>query len=255
MNTFFDTTYLFSSYSAEHFIVLLLFLGFCIWFITFMRTRSQEVQRKVLLVMAAMMSLSQLMKIPLNMYTGTFDVTHDIPLHMCNFLPFVLVWVYMKRDKNTWSVIFFWVVLGVSQANFTPSVQFSLFHYDAIRYWMVHLLLVLVALYPAIEWGWDLKLRDVGRSVVVLNFVALVIGGINLLLGSNYLYVMGKPPGTTFFSILPEWPVYLIYLELIFVAWALMVYGLFRWAKRGIRVYKSSHQLPESGANIYDDKG
>ncbi|MCP9290265.1 YwaF family protein [Gracilimonas sediminicola] len=255
MNTFFDTTYLFSSYSAEHFTVLLLFFGFCIWFIPFMRTRSREVQRKVLLVMAVMMSLSQLMKIPLNMYTGTFDVTNDIPLHMCNFLPFVLVWVYMKSDRNTWSVLFFWVVLGVSQANLTPSVQFSLFHYDAIRYWMVHLLLVLVALYPAIEWGWDLKLRDVGRSVVALNFVALVIGGINLLLGSNYLYVMGKPPGTTFFSILPEWPVYLIYLELIFVAWSLMVYGLFRWVKRGITVYESSHHRAESEVNRFDDNG
>lgn len=208
-----------------------------------MRTRSREAQRKVLLVMAMMMSLSQLMKIPLNMYTGTFDVTNDIPLHMCNFLPFVLVWVYMKSDRNTWSVLFFWVVLGVSQANLTPSVQFSLFHYDAIRYWMVHLLLVLVALYPAIEWGWDLKLSDVGRSVVALNFVALVIGGINLLLGSNYLYVMGKPPGTTFFSILPEWPVYLIYLELIFVAWSLMVYGLFRWIKSGYRVVESTQKL------------
>ncbi len=196
-----------------------------------MRTRSEEEQRKVLLGIAVLMSVSQLLKIPLNLYTGTFDPTKDIPLHMCNFLPFVLVWVYLKKDRTTWATIFFWVILGVSQANFTPSVQYSLFHYDAIRYWMVHLFLVLAALYPAIQWGWELKLRDVGRSVVALNAVALVIAGLNIMLDSNYLYVMDKPPGTTFFSILPEWPIYLIILEVIFLVWALMVYGIFRWVK------------------------
>lgn len=197
-----------------------------------MRERSLEEQQKVLLGIAVLMSVSQLMKIPLNLYTDTFDPTKDIPLHMCNFLPFVLVWVYLKKDRTTWATIFFWVILGVSQANFTPSVQFSLFHYDAIRYWMVHLFLVLAALYPAIQWGWELKLRDVGRSVIALNAVALVIAGLNVILDSNYLYVMAKPPGTTFFSLLPEWPVYLIILEVIFVVWALMVYGVFKWVKR-----------------------
>ncbi|HCI70342.1 MAG TPA: TIGR02206 family membrane protein, partial [Balneola sp.] len=83
------------------------------------------------------------------------------------------------------------------------SVEFSLFHYDAIRYWMVHLMLVLLGLYPAIVWGWDLELKDVGRSFIALNVVTGVIYFFNLILDSNYLYVMGKPPGTTFFSLLP----------------------------------------------------
>ncbi len=237
-------------YSVEHFVVLALFVFFCAWFIPFMKGRSPEYQRKVLLAIALLISSSQLMKIPLNIYTGTFDVTHDIPLHMCNFLPFVLVWVYLKSDRNTWAIIFFWVVLGVSQANFTPSIEYSLFHYDAIRYWLVHLLLVLVALYPAIEWKWELEIRDVGRSVIALNMVALFIGGINLLLSSNYLYVMGKPPGTTFFSLLPEWPTYLILLELIFVVWALMVYGIFRWIKRGGKASAISTQSEVAKTNM-----
>ncbi len=197
-----------------------------------MKTHSEESQRKVLLGIAITLSVVQLAKIPLNLYTDTFDSTKDIPLHMCNFLPFIMVGVYLVKSRLVWAIVFFWIVLGVSQANFTPSVDYSLFHYDAIRYWMVHMGLVLLALYPAIEWKWELELKDVGRTVIWLNVVAVCIYGINLILNSNYLYVMDKPPGTTFFSILPEWPTYILVLEVIIVVWSLMVLGIFKGIKR-----------------------
>ena len=147
----------------------------------------------------------------------------------------IMIWVYATKNRTVWAAIFFWIILGVSQANFTPSVEFSLFHYDAIRYWMVHLILVLLGLYPAIVWGWDLELKDVGRSFIALNVVAGVIYFLNLILDSNYLYVMGKPPGTTFFSLLPEWPVYILVLEAIIIVWSLMVWGVFRMVKKTSR--------------------
>lgn len=98
----------------------------------------------------------------------------------------------------------FWVILGVSQANFTPSVEFTLFHYDAIRYWMVHLGLVLLAIYPAIAWKWMLEFKDVLRTFFALNGIALIIYGFNVVLNSNYMYLMGKPPGTTFTQFFPN---------------------------------------------------
>ncbi|MFV1883021.1 MAG: TIGR02206 family membrane protein [Balneola sp.] len=231
MNSFFDTTHTFIPYSAEHLSLLFGFLAFMIWFIRFMGTSSAESQRKTLLGISIALSIAQLAKIPLNSYTGTFDVTKDIPLHMCNFLPFIMVAVYYTKNRVLWATVFFWIILGVSQANFTPSVEYSLFHYDAIRYWMVHMGLVLLALYPAITWKWELELKDVARTIIWLNVAAVFIYGMNLLLGSNYLYVMGKPPGTTFFSILPPWPTYILVLEVILVIWSLMVLGIFKLIK------------------------
>ena len=232
MNSLFETTNLFVSYAAEHLLVVLAFVLFVVLLLRWMKTRSEEEQRKVLLAYAVLLSFVQLVKIPLNLYTGTFDITSDIPLHMCNFLRFVMVWIYISKSRKVWSVVFFWVVLGVSQANVTPSVEFSLFHYDAIRYWMVHMGLILLALYPLVFWDWDLEFKDIGRTVLWLNITAVIIYGANLLLGSNYFYVMGKPEGTTFFSILPPWPTYLIVLEFIVLIWSLMVYGVVRMFKR-----------------------
>lgn len=231
MNSFFETTYLFAAYETEHLLLLLGFLIFGIAFFRVLRSRPEAEQRKVLLGIALLLSAAQLLKVPMNLYLGVFDIQNDIPLHLCNFLPFVLVWVYATGSRKGWGTVFFWIILGVSQANLTPSVEFSLFHYDSIRYWMVHMGLVLLALYPALIWKWELKHRDILRSVGWLNGVAALIYGINLLLNSNYLYLMAKPPGTTFYSILPEWPVYILVIEVILVAWSYMVYGLFKWVQ------------------------
>lgn len=177
------------------------------------------------------------------MYLGIFDLQNNIPLHLCNFLPFILIWVYATGSRNVWGAVFFWIVLGVSQANLTPSVKFSLFHYDAIRYWMVHMGLVLLALYSAVIWKWDLRGNDLFRHVGWLNVEAAIIYGINLILNSNYRYLMAKPPGTTFFSILPGWPTYILVLELILVVWSVMVYGIFKWIR--YRFYNTQNLVAE----------
>ncbi|MCR9131262.1 MAG: TIGR02206 family membrane protein [bacterium] len=246
MNSLFNTSMRFESYSTEHFVVLTVFLATFILFLRWMKLRTEEAQRKMLLLISITLASMQLAKIPLNVYTNTFDVTKDIPLHMCNFLPFVMIWIYATKSRVIWATTFFWVILGVSQANFTPSVQYSLFHYDAIRYWSVHLGLVVLALYPAIGWKWTLEFKDVARTLIAINGVAIVIYGFNLLLGSNYLYIMGKPPGTTFFSILPPWPTYILVLEGIIVVWSMLLVVLFKGLNRWNGRINSKRQVPLS---------
>lgn len=227
MNSLFETSQLFVRYQSEHYLLLVGFTLFAVIYIRWLMKQSIRKQQKLMLGFAIVVSAVQLMKIPLNLYVGIFDSTKDIPLHLCNFLPFIMIWIYATNNKLVWATTFFWVILGVSQANFTPSVEYSLFHYDAIRYWMVHLGLVLLATYPAIAWKWTLEFKDVIRTVLALNALAIVIYMLNLLLGSNYLYVMGKPPGTTFFNILPEWPHYILVLEVILIVWSLLLWGIF----------------------------
>jgi hypothetical integral membrane protein (TIGR02206 family) len=222
---------MFAAYDFEHYLLLTGFLLFGYLFFRILSSYSRPVQQKILLGLALLLSATQLLKVPMNMYLGIFDPQNDIPLHLCNFLPFILIWVYATGSRKVWGTVFFWIVLGVSQANLTPSVEFSLFHYDAIRYWMVHMGLVLLALYPAVIWKWDLKRNDLFRTVGWLNVAAAIIYGLNLILNSNYMYLMAKPPGTTFFSILPAWPTYILVLEVILVVWSVMVYGLFKWIR------------------------
>lgn len=233
MNSFFETTHPFITYGAEHWIVLGGFTLFCIWLFRYLRPKEEKLQRNILLTIALVVSAVQLIKIPLDMYAGVFDATKHLPFHMCSFLPFVLAWVYYSKSRAVWGVIFFWSILGAGQANFTPGVELSLFHYEALRFWIVHLFTVPLAIFPALLWKWNLEFKDIGRTVIALNITAFGMCFLNLLLGSNYMYVMGKPPKASVFDILPEWPYYILVLEVVIAVWALLLFGVFK----GIRQF------------------
>jgi hypothetical integral membrane protein (TIGR02206 family) len=60
--------------------------------------------------------------------------------------------------------------------------------------------------------------------VVGLNIYAAVIFPINMLLGTNFLYINGKPSTASLLDMLPGWPYYLIYMELIGIVIFLILY-------------------------------
>lgn len=47
---------------------------------------------------------------------------------------------------------------------------------------------------------------------------------VNLLIGSNYLFIAHKPPTASLLDLLPEWPWYILWIEVIGVATGLILY-------------------------------
>jgi len=59
----------------------------------------------------------------------------------------------------------------------------------------------------------------------------LVVFGLNMLLGSNYMYLAHKPATASAIDFLGPWPLYLLWLELI--ALALFLLMALPFVKRG----------------------
>lgn len=66
--------------------------------------------------------------------------------------------------------------------------------------------------------------KSLWRVVIGLNIYAAIIYLINLLLGTDFLYINGKPSTATMLDLLPRWPYYLIYMELIGILVFLLLY-------------------------------
>lgn len=226
MNTLFSSE-VFNPYSLEHLLILIVGIALSILLYKGTKKWTYLKQRKILLSLSVIISIFQLLKIPFKILEGTFSIANDLPFHLCNFLPFFLIFVFFTLSRNLWAILFFWIILGCSQANFTPTVQTSLFHWDAIRYWAVHMLLVTLILYPIINWKWKLKHIDIWKSFLGLNILALLIYGVNLLTEGNYMYLIAKPPGKTLFSAFPEWPYYILVIQGILIIWSYLLYGIY----------------------------
>jgi len=218
----------FNLYSTEHFIVLIVLLLFGIYFNYSGKKRWNAIQRrKYAFYLALAMTISQFFKMFIRIYLGNFSVETDLPLHLCSIMPMVLMYIYYKEHKSVWAIFFFWMMAGTAQALFTGTLTDKLPHYEAIRYWLVHGGCVILSIYGFYVYNWRFKYSDVIKSAVAMNIAALIIYPINVAIGSNYFFLNGKPATKTLYSLLPEWPTYILCLEGVVLILFSVVYILF----------------------------
>ena len=213
---FYTDTVSFSSYGAEHFISVGVVLVFGIWFLRMGKYKWDESQKwRYAIIFSAVLYGIQLFKTFIRLYLGNFDITEDLPLHLCNILPLLMIIGLARKSRTILAVTFFWILAGTAQANLTPTLLNTFPHYEAIRYWTIHTGLPVLAVYTYYALGYRFNLKDVVLSALSLNALAAILYPINLILGSNYLYLNAKPPGTTLYNLLGPWPWYIMNLEFV----------------------------------------
>ena len=223
LTSFFQDNWTFHSYSFEHFssLVISLLIAFLLIYLLPKRVSRSFVDR-IMLCFSLFVWISQVLKVFIKLNLENFDLLRDLPLELCNILTFLMPIVYIFRSRTLWFMIFFWIMAGTFQALVTPTLQQSFPHYEYWRYFIVHAGLVICVLYPAFQWGWTLNINHAVCSALGLNAVAFFMYHVNKFFGSNYMYVNEKPPGKTLYSLLSEWPYYILQLELVVI----LLFGL-----------------------------
>jgi hypothetical integral membrane protein (TIGR02206 family) len=208
----------FVNYGLEHLvcfssciigIILVLYIGKKQW------TRDQN--RVYLTIICALGAFLQLFKAGYKYQAGYMDITNDLPLHLCNLMTLLMPFIIWFDLRKLWGITFFWIMAGCAQSIFTPTLTESMPHYEALRYWVVHAVIILGALHGLVVYGYKLSIYDSLRSILGLNLLAAILYPINVALQSNYMYLNGKPPGKTFYDLLGTWPGYIVSLEIIVV--------------------------------------
>jgi hypothetical integral membrane protein (TIGR02206 family) len=60
-----------------------------------------------------------------------------------------------------------------------------------------------------------MKFKDMYYSLFWLNVLAFTVYFINVQIGANYMYMSGKPESATMYSLLGDWPIYILQLEFV----------------------------------------
>ncbi len=215
----------FIRFSSEHWISLAFWWIIGIWMMYLGRTRwNENQQKKYISYFALIVAASQLFKVFAKLYIGSFDITRDLPLELCNMMALAMPFIMWYKWRFGWSILFFWICAGTAQAMITPTHEAAFPNYEAIRYWAVHVGLTIMAIYGAVVYGWRVSWKDALYSAIGMNLTALLIYFANIIIGANYMYLNAKPPGTTLYSILGPWPWYILSLEgVIFVLFSLLL--------------------------------
>lgn len=235
----------FINYGWEHLICFtgsLAFIGYILFKGRYQWNSSQ--QRFIITLICAFGAFTQLFKVFYKYFAGIFDQTNDVPLHLCNIMTLVMPFIMWYKWRGIWAITFFWIIAGCAQSIFTPTLTESLPHYEAVRYWAVHAVIILGAFYGWYVYGYKPTIKDAVKSAIGMNLLALVLYPINVKLGSNYMYLNDKPPGKTFYDLLGPWPDYILTLEVIIVIFFSIILIPFYWHKLKPMIMYSKNLLP-----------
>jgi len=160
-----------------------------------------------------------------NIAFGTWNIQEHLPLHVCSILIWLAGYMLIKKDKRIYEFVYFIGISGALQALFTPDIGIYGFpHFRFFQTLISHGLLLTSAVYLTAVEGLRPTWKSMLRVMVILNIYMAGVFGINSAIGSNYLFVNRKPPGPTLLDVLPEWPVYLLFMEMIGLVMFLLLY-------------------------------
>ena len=163
-----------------------------------------------------------------NIINGYWNPVDNIPLHLCSISNFIACFILfvpkISKESKFFEFLYYAGIIGAFQAFFTPQINnFDGSNYEYIEWYLSHIGIMLLPIYMLKNLGFRLTKFSWLRVVVYLNILLIIIMPINYFIGSNYMYVNGKPEVNNPL-IIGEWPIYIFFWEIIIVIFTYTLY-------------------------------
>jgi hypothetical integral membrane protein (TIGR02206 family) len=160
-----------------------------------------------------------------NLTAGQWTLQTMLPLHLCSLLVWTGAWMLMTKNYRVYEFMYFMGIGGAIQALATPGIgDYNFPHFFFFQYFLSHGLILTSAIYMTVVEGLRPTWKSMLRVFIWMNIYAGIVYFINIYLGSNYLLINYKPDTPSLLDLLPEWPIYILYMEVIGIATMLILY-------------------------------
>ena len=185
----------FGAYSAVHLLWLLagllLYIVGCVYF----RRLSAQKQKRTLFVLGAVIFLLEMAKNTVLLVMGEFSWGY-LPFHLCGINILLITFDMFKQTKVVRSFLYFFAIPGAALALLFPNwTQMPVWNFFCIHSFLIHILLVLYPLLLVTTGQVETELKAVLGSVGLLVAMAIPVYGLNMLVGTNFMFLMEPDSG------------------------------------------------------------
>jgi hypothetical integral membrane protein (TIGR02206 family) len=174
-----------------------------------------------------------------NFVVGRWTIQTMLPLHLCSVLVWTGALMLITKNYRIYEFMYFMGIAGAIQALATPDLGIYGFpHFRFFQTFISHGLIITSAIYMTVVEGFRPTWKSMLRVAIWMNIYVVIVYFINIAIGSNYLMINYKPNTPSLLDLLPEWPIYILYMELIGVISILLLYLPF-----GIKDLRSRYLL------------
>jgi hypothetical integral membrane protein (TIGR02206 family) len=160
-----------------------------------------------------------------NYFTGQWTIQTMLPLHVCSIMVWLSAYMLITENYRLYEFVYFMGIGAATQALLTPDAgRYGFPHFRAFQTMISHGSIVMAAIYMTVVEGFRPHGKSFLRLIVWLNVYMAVVFVINLLIGSNYLYIARKPETASLMDVLGPWPWYILSLEAIGLAICFLLY-------------------------------
>ncbi|WP_195574198.1 TIGR02206 family membrane protein [Paenibacillus sp. 1001270B_150601_E10] len=170
-----------------------------------------------------------------------YNVKDTLPLELCTLSLYLSIAMLLLRSQWLAHLVYFTGIAGALQALLTPALSYDFPHYRFIEFFAAHIAIILAALYMVWVEEYRPSWKAIGIAMLYLNVLLVVIGAINAMLGSNYMFISGKPETPSLLDVLGPYPWYLLSLEGIALVMFVILYLPFAFTKNPRRSRQRLH--------------
>ncbi len=232
MDTFFSGTEYtgkpFELFGTAHLIALSIVLLFNLSFLFFRKKPDSAVNHLLRYGMAFVLILNEGLWHYWNIRTGQWSLQETLPLHICSIFVFLNAIMLVTKSYRIYEFAYFLGIAGAVQPLLTPDAGMWGFpHFRFFQVIISHGLIVSSAVYMTVVQRYRPTWRSLGRVLLGSGIYMAFIFVLNLLIGSNYLFIAHKPETASLMDVLPAWPVYILYIIAIGLVVFLLLYTPF----------------------------
>lgn len=179
-------------------------------------------------------------------YAGLWDVRDDLPLQLCDVMAIVTAWALVSQQRFLYDFVYFLGIAGAAQALLASPVGiYGYPHLYFVCSMLSHGAMVTAGVQCAVLEGYRPTLRSLWRVAAWAIAYTVVIFGLNLWLGSNYLFIGHKPAFPSLIDSLGPWPLYvpaIVGIGLVLFHLLYLPFALHDWRRHADRQSRSPLQ-------------
>jgi hypothetical integral membrane protein (TIGR02206 family) len=214
----------FELFGTAHLAALAFLLLLNLYLLRF-RYKNDQIKRTVRWRLGLVLLLNEIAWHYWNYAVGTWTIQTMLPLQLCSLMVWFGALMLFTKSYRLYQYVYFLGIGAAIQALATPDLGIYGFpHFRFFQTFLSHGLIITSALYMIGVEGFRPTWRSVIRVAIWTNIYVIIIYFVNVFIGSNYLNLIAKPATPSLLDYLPDWPMYILYMEVLGIITVLILY-------------------------------
>jgi hypothetical integral membrane protein (TIGR02206 family) len=155
-----------------------------------------------------------------------------LPFQLCGLSTLLSVWLLMKPSELGFNVLYIWGFGGAAMGLLMPEVEYGFPHPLNLTFFLGHAYPIYVAMHFVVVRRFRPRILLLPQVFVITMILLGIMMVVNPVLGTNYLFVSGKPMGGELLNFMGPWPIYIVWMVAFGTSVALLLHAPFLVARR-----------------------